>query len=85
MVGIADTSVFGDGASAWVFDGYLQYRDESDVDREAHPEAGPSTMFNVFSSTSTFGVFGDLGTVQFGSSLTTDRRSTRSTARSARA
>ena len=70
MVGIADTSVFGDGASAWVFDGHLQYRDLSDVDSQAHPEAGPSTIYNIFSSTATFGVFGDLGAVTFGSSLT---------------
>ena len=27
----------------------------------SHPEAGPLTTFNIFSSTSTFGFFGDLG------------------------
>ncbi|HVS13442.1 MAG TPA: TonB-dependent receptor [Thermoanaerobaculia bacterium] len=70
MVGITDTSVFGDGASPWIFDGYLQYRDESDLEEPANLEAGPSTVFNLFSSTTTFGVFGDLGAVTFGSSLT---------------
>jgi outer membrane receptor protein involved in Fe transport len=70
MAGLRDTSMFGDGANPWVFDGYLQYRDDSDVSLPAHPEAGPLTQFNIFSSTSTFSFFGDLGTVNFGSSTT---------------
>jgi outer membrane receptor protein involved in Fe transport len=70
MFGLRDTSLFGDGDSPWLFDGFLQYRDDSDTDFAAHPEAGPLTAFNIFSSTTTFGVFGDLGTVNFGSSRT---------------
>ncbi len=70
MAGLRDTSMFGDDTNPWVFDGYLQYRDDSDVNLPAHPEAGPLTAFNIFSSTSTFAFFGDLGTVNFGSSTT---------------
>ena len=70
MIGLRDTSIFGDGSNPWVFDGFLQYRDDSDADLPAHPEAGPFTGFSVFSSTSTFGFFGDLGSVAFGSSTT---------------
>ena len=61
MAGVLDTSLFGDGRNPWLFEGYLQYRDESDESRPAHPEAGPSTNLFLFSSTTTFTVFGDLG------------------------
>ena len=69
MVGLNQTSVFGD-SNLYIFEGYLQYRDHSDFNGPAHPEAGPGTAFNIFSSPFTFGVFGDLGQVAFGNAAT---------------
>jgi hypothetical protein len=36
----------------------------------AHPEAGPDTIFNIFSGFKTGGIFGDLGTPEFGATFT---------------
>ncbi len=68
MFGLRDTSLFG-GSNPYLFQGYLQFRDESDLIAPSHPEAGPGTAFYIFSSTTTFGVFGDLGTVSFGNNV----------------
>ncbi|HVS63778.1 MAG TPA: TonB-dependent receptor [Thermoanaerobaculia bacterium] len=68
MIGLRDVSLLGAG-DPWVLEAFAQYRDETSLNGPAHPEAGPSTAFNIFSSPNTFQVFGDLGTVSFGSSI----------------
>ena len=69
MFGLTQLSVFGE-ASPFVSETYLQFRDDSDATGPSHPEAGPSTLFNIFSSPFTFGIFGDLGQVGFGNGVT---------------
>ena len=66
MLGFRDTALLGSMGNPFVLNLYLQYRDEPSQERPAHLEAGPQTNFNVFSAVDTFGVFGDLGSVQFG-------------------
>ncbi|MBO0724442.1 MAG: TonB-dependent receptor, partial [Blastocatellia bacterium] len=70
MIGVSDTALLGDQASPWVITLRAQYRGENSDDRQAHPDAGPATVFNLFSGYATGGVFGDLGSVQFGSGVT---------------
>ena len=67
MFGLRQTSLFG-GDNPLIFEAYLQYRDHSDVERPAHPEAGPLTAFQIFSSPFTGQLFGDVGAIQFGNS-----------------
>lgn len=68
MLGLRQTSLFGDGN--WIFEGHLQYREHTDVQAPAHPEAGAATAFSIFSSPFTFQLFGDLGIVAFGNPST---------------
>jgi hypothetical protein len=68
MIGLRDLSLLGAG-EPWVLEAYAQYRDEPSGNFPANPEAGPSTAFNIFSRIDSFQVFGDLGSVSFGSSL----------------
>ncbi len=69
MIGLRQTSLFGEG-DPFVFEGYLQYREHNDFNGPAHPDAGPNTSFNIFSSTTTFALFGDEGFVSFGNPYT---------------
>jgi hypothetical protein len=66
MLGFRDTALLGNVGNPFVLNLHLQYRDEPSQERPAHPEAGPETLFSIFSAVDTFGVFGDLGSVQFG-------------------
>jgi outer membrane receptor protein involved in Fe transport len=71
MAGLHDTATLGSPANPWVMNAYLQYRGEPSSEWPAHPEAGPATtLFNLFSSPATGGLFGDLGQIEFGAGFT---------------
>ena len=71
MIGGTDTALLGDRDNPWILSLYAQYRSEPSSVGPAHPQAGPYTLFNIFSAYNTGGIFGDLGQVEFGS-LTTE-------------
>jgi hypothetical protein len=71
MAGGTDTVLLGDTASPWILALYAQFRSEPSSVGPAHPQAGPYTLFNLFSGYNTGDVFGNLGQVEFGS-LTTN-------------
>lgn len=66
LLGFRDTALLGNPANPLMLSLYFQWRDEPSREQPAHPSAGPATVFNIFSSVATFGVFGDLGSVTFG-------------------
>lgn len=67
MAGISDLAMLGDASSPYLLYGYFQYRREPFLEEPSHPQAGQaSTLFNLFSSLNTGGLFGDQGQVQFG-------------------
>ena len=79
LVGGSDTVTFGDSASPFILSLRGQYRDEPTTTEAAHPQAGPNTLFNLFSGfsslingmqTGPFSLFGDLGQFEFGALLT---------------
>jgi Carboxypeptidase regulatory-like domain/TonB dependent receptor/TonB-dependent Receptor Plug Domain len=70
LLGGADTISFGDSSNPFILTFRGQYRDERTLTSPAHPQAGPNTIFNVFSSYTTFGVFGDLGQPSYGATFT---------------
>ena len=70
QLGFGDTLNFGNSASPFILTLRGQYRDESTLTSPAHPQAGPNTIFNVFSSFTTFGIFGDLGQPSYGATFT---------------
>ncbi len=69
-LGFSDTALLGDLARPWVVTLRGGYRGEPSSIRPSHPEAGPSTLFNLFDSLTTGQIFGNLGQVFFGSALT---------------
>jgi carboxypeptidase family protein/TonB-dependent receptor-like protein len=69
FLGFSDTVTFG-SASPFILTVRGQYRDEPTLTSPAHPQAGPNTLFNLFSSFTTFGVFGDQGQFSYGATLT---------------
>ena len=69
MLGLRDTSILGRDNS-FLLEAHLQFRDDYQRDAPAHPEAGAATLFNIFTSTTTFGVFGDAGSTTFGNGQT---------------
>ena len=69
-VGFSDTAFVGDQSKPFVLTLRAQFRRETSALRPSHPEAGPATNFQMFSSLTTQGFFGDLGQINFGSSLT---------------
>ena len=71
MIGGTDTALLGDRNNPWILGLYAQFRSEPSSVGPAHPQAGPYTLFNIFSAYNTGGIFGDLGQVEFGS-LTTE-------------
>lgn len=71
MIGGTDTVLFGKQDSPYVLNLYAQFRSEPSSSGPAHPQAGPYTLFNVFSGYNTGAVFGDVTQVEFGS-LTTE-------------
>ncbi len=70
FLGFSDTVTFGDSSNPFILSLRGQYRRERTLSSPAHAAAGPFTLFNVFSSLTTGGVFGDLGQPQFGSTFT---------------
>ena len=71
MWGFHDTAILGKLSDPWLLRAYVQYRGEPFAERAAHPEASPATtLFNMFSSSTTGGLFGDLGQVKFGAGFT---------------
>jgi hypothetical protein len=70
LLGFSDTVTFGNSASPFILSLRGQYRDESTLTSPAHPQAGPDTIFNLFSGFTTGGIFGDLGSPEYGASLT---------------
>jgi outer membrane receptor protein involved in Fe transport len=67
MVGLSDLVTLGDQSNPYILNGYFQYRREPFLETPSHPQAGEaSTLFNLFSSYDTGGLFGDQGQVQFG-------------------
>ena len=69
FLGFSDTVTFG-SASPFILTVRGQYRDEPTLTSAAHPQAGPNTLFNLFSSYTTFGIFGDLGQFSYGATYT---------------
>src|SRR6267142_2484745 len=70
LLGFSDTATLGNSASPWILSLHGQYREEPTLISPAHPDAGPNTVFNVFSGFDTGGLFGDLGTPTFGALFT---------------
>jgi hypothetical protein len=70
LLGFSDTALLGDQTRPWLLNARFAYRGEPSDQRPSHPDAGPSTLFNLFDSLTTGGVFGNLGSVQFGNGLT---------------
>jgi hypothetical protein len=69
LLGFSDTVTFG-SSSPFILSIHGQYRDEPTLTSPAHPQAGPNTVFSLFSSFTTGGVFGDLGAFSYGATLT---------------
>jgi hypothetical protein len=69
FLGFSDTVTFG-SASPFILSLRGQYRDEPTLTSPAHPQAGPNTLFNLFSAYRTFGIFGDQGQFSYGAALT---------------
>ncbi|MGB9463986.1 MAG: TonB-dependent receptor [Candidatus Acidiferrum sp.] len=70
FLGFSDTVTFGDSGNPFILSLRGQYRDEPTLTSPAHPQAGPDTLFNVFSSFTTNGLFGDVATPEYGSLYT---------------
>jgi len=69
LLGFSDTATFG-SSSPFILNIHGQYRDEPTLASPAHPQAGPNTIFNVFSGFTTGGIFGDLGSPSYGATFT---------------
>ena len=70
LLGFSDTVTFGSLSSPFILSLRGQYRREPSLVSAAHPDAGPNTTFFIFSSFTTGGVGGDLGSPSFGATLT---------------
>jgi len=70
LLGFSDVVTFGNSGSPFILNLRGQYRDEPTLTSPAHPQAGPNTTFNLFSSYTTFGIFGDLGQFSYGATFT---------------
>jgi hypothetical protein len=73
LLGFSDTITLGNSASPFILTLRGQYRDEPTLAGAAHPEAGPNTIFNIFSSFTTGGIFGDVATPNYGATFTPSR------------
>jgi hypothetical protein len=70
LLGGSDTATLGDSASPWILNLRAEYRRDPSGQNPAHPDAGPYTIFNLFSSYTTGGIFGDIQPqLTFGSNL----------------
>jgi len=70
LLGFSDTATFGDSGNPFILSLRGQYRDEPTLFSPAHPQAGPDTIFNLFSAYRTFGIFGDQGQFNYGALFT---------------
>ncbi len=70
LLGFSDTVTFGNSGSPFILSLRGQYRDEPTLTSPAHPQAGPNTLFNLFSAYRTFGIFGDQGQFSYGATFT---------------
>jgi len=70
LLGFSDTATLGSSSSPFILSLRGQYRRQPSSSGAAHPDAGPNTIFNVFTDFSTGGIFGDQGQVVYGA-LTT--------------
>ena len=72
LIGAGDTYTLGNSGSPFILSVRGQYRREPTRTGPAHPDAGPNTIFNIFSSNDTGMplLFGDLGSPQFGATFT---------------
>src|SRR5437870_557496 len=70
LLGFSDTVTFGNSSSPFILSLRGQYRDEPTLTSPAHPEAGPDTIFNIFSGFDTGVIFCYLGTPEFGATFT---------------
>src|SRR5438552_3798181 len=70
LLGFSDVVTFGNSGSPFILNLRGQYRDEPTLTSPAHPQAGPNTTFNLFSSYTTGGIFGDQGEFSYGAALT---------------
>jgi hypothetical protein len=70
LLGFSDTVTFGNSGSPFILSLRGQYRDEPTLTSPSHPEAGPNTLFNLFSAYRTFGIFGDQGQFSYGATYT---------------
>jgi Carboxypeptidase regulatory-like domain/TonB dependent receptor/TonB-dependent Receptor Plug Domain len=70
FLGFSDTATFGNSASPFILSLRGQYRSEPTLTSAAHPEAGPNTLFNVFSGFDTGLIFGDVASPSFGALFT---------------
>lgn len=66
LLGFSDLVLLGDQGNPWVLTLRGGYRGDRSNTAPAHPEAGAGTTFNIFSSFTTGGIAGDLGSIQFG-------------------
>jgi len=74
LIGGSDTATLGDTSNPWILTLRGEYRRDPSSISPAHPLAGPDTIFNLFSSYTTGGIFGDiLPQITFGSITTTSR------------
>ena len=70
LLGFGDTATLGNSASPFILSLRGQYRREATLTSAAHPQAGPDTIFNIFSSFNTGLIFGDVGTPNYGATFT---------------
>ena len=61
LIGGSDTMVLGsDSSASWIVTLRGEYRHAPSSISPAHPDAGPNTIFNLFSGYTTGGIFGDI-------------------------
>lgn len=70
MLSVTDTVLFDSRNNPFVLTLRGQYRREPSSVLPSHPEAGPLTQLEIFSSSATGGFFGDLGQITFGAAST---------------
>jgi outer membrane receptor for ferrienterochelin and colicin len=70
LLGAGDTWTVGPSGNPFIVSLRGQYRREPSRTGPAHPEAGPNTIFNIFSGFDTGLLFGDVGTPQYGATFT---------------
>jgi len=70
LLGFSDTVLVGAQSNPWVLTLRGGYRGDRSNSAPAHPEAGVGTTFQIFSSFTTNGIGGDIGSVAFGNAVT---------------